>query len=151
MEVFDLNEGMQQMLEVLELDIAKKKAVIHLNKLPALKGYRRQLQQMFHNLLSNGLKYSKAGIAPQIHVAGSIVTENGNPYHLITVEDNGIGFDQDYAAMVFQIFTLLHGKGEYSGMGVGLSIVKKVVGNHNGRIIFTFVRNSQKSDWTNEK
>ncbi|RYG22472.1 MAG: GHKL domain-containing protein [Chitinophagaceae bacterium] len=117
-----------------ELDIAEKKAVIHVGKLPAVQGYRRQLQQLFQNLLSNALKYSKVEESPKIDITASVFTESGTTYHVILVKDNGIGFEQQYADKIFQMFSRLHGKAEYSGTGVGLSIVKKVVENHHGFI-----------------
>lgn len=134
MEGIDLNLKVQRALEDLELDIAEKKAVIHVEKLPTVSGYRRQLQQLFQNLISNALKYSKKDVPPRIDITASEVIENDRHYHLIAVKDNGIGFDPEYADKIFQMFTRLHGKGEYSGTGVGLSIVKKVVENHNGHI-----------------
>jgi PAS domain S-box-containing protein len=134
METVDLNTKIQLVLEDLELDIAEKHAVIHREALPIVKGYRRQLQQMFQNLISNALKYSKADVPPVITISASVVTEKEKSYHLITVKDNGIGFEQEYDERIFQIFTRLHGRHEYSGTGVGLSIVKKVVENHHGMI-----------------
>ena len=133
-EFIDLNQKVQLVLEDLELDIAEKKAVINVAKLPTVKGYRRQLQQMFQNLISNAIKYSKADVPPCIDIAERQVTESGKAYHLVEVKDNGIGFDPEYADKIFQMFSRLHGKNEYSGSGVGLSIVKKVVENHNGFI-----------------
>jgi PAS domain S-box-containing protein len=133
-ESIDLNKKVQNALEDLELDITEKKAVINLEKLPVVRGYRRQLQQLFQNLISNALKYSKRDVPPHITITASRVTENGKTFHLIAVRDNGIGFEQQFADKIFQMFTRLHGKGEYSGTGVGLSIVKKVVENHNGYI-----------------
>ena len=62
------------------------------------------------------------------------VERNGKTYHLIKISDNGIGFEQEYEAKIFQMFSRLHAKSEYSGTGVGLSIVKKVIENHNGFI-----------------
>jgi PAS domain S-box-containing protein len=133
-ESVDLNLKVQRVLEDLELDVSEKKAIINVAKLPVVKGYRRQLQQMFQNLISNAIKYSKADVSPRIDIAARQVTESGRAYHLIEVKDNGIGFDQEYADKIFQMFARLHGKAEYSGTGVGLSIVKKVVENHNGFI-----------------
>lgn len=133
-EAVDLNQKVQRVLEDLELDIEEKKAVFQVDKLPTIRGYRRQLQQLFQNLISNALKYSKNDIPPRIDITAKSFTENGKLYHLIEVKDNGIGFQPEYADKIFQMFTRLHGKAEYSGTGVGLSIVKKVVENHNGFI-----------------
>ena len=133
-ESIDLNQKVQRVLEDLELDVEEKRAVINVAELPVVKGYRRQLQQMFQNLISNALKYSKADVPPRIEITARQVTESGKPYYLVEVKDNGIGFDPEYADKIFQMFTRLHSKNEYSGTGVGLSIVKKVVENHNGFI-----------------
>jgi PAS domain S-box-containing protein len=133
-EAIDLNQKLQRVLEDLELDIEEKKAIIRLGPLPVVPGYRRQLQQLFQNLISNALKYSKASVPPQIDITAEPFEKNGKSYHLVRVTDNGIGFPQQYADKIFQMFTRLHGKEEYSGTGVGLSIVKKVVENHEGMI-----------------
>jgi PAS domain S-box-containing protein len=133
-EAVDLNQKVQRVLEDLELDIEEKKAVIRVGKLPVVKGYRRQLQQLFQNLISNALKYSKVDELPVIKITASRVTEKQKLYNVISVEDNGIGFEPEYAVKIFQMFTRLHNKGEYSGTGVGLSIAKKVMENHNGFI-----------------
>ncbi|GAA4749172.1 PAS domain-containing protein [Flavisolibacter ginsenosidimutans] len=134
LETIDLNQKMQNVLEDLELDIEEKKATIQVEKLPVVRGNRRQLQQLFQNLLSNALKYSKKNVPPQIIIAADQLTQNDKVYHRIAIKDNGIGFEQQYAEKIFQMFARLHGKAEYSGTGVGLSIVKKVVENHNGFI-----------------
>ncbi len=133
-EAVDLTQEVQRVLEDLDLDVEEKKAVITIGKLPVVQGYRRQLQQLFQNLISNAMKYSKRDTAPQIRIQASEVAENGKRYHLIAIKDNGIGFEQEYGEKIFQMFTRLHGKAEYSGTGVGLSIVKKVVENHDGFI-----------------
>lgn len=133
-EIIDLNQKVQRVLEDLELDIQEKRAEINVGKLPAIAGYRRQLQQVFQNLLSNALKYSKPDITPQIDITASQVRQNDKDYHMISVRDNGIGFEQIYEEKIFQMFSRLHGRSEYSGTGVGLSIVKKVIENHNGFI-----------------
>ncbi|OLY91222.1 hypothetical protein BUE76_04380 [Cnuella takakiae] len=133
-EAVDLNEKVQRVLEDLDLDIEEKDATIIAGKLPVVQGYRRQLQQLFQNLISNALKYSKADEPPRIEITAAIIEQAGKSYHLLSVKDNGIGFDPAYADKIFQMFARLHGKAEYSGTGVGLSIVKKVVENHDGFI-----------------
>ena len=143
MEEVDLEQKLSKVLEDLELDIQEKNAIISIGALPKVKGYRRQLQQLFQNLVGNALKYSKPGVAPLITVHASIVPgdepsigQNGSrtKYHLIEVTDNGIGFDPAESERIFQMFQRLHGNAEYRGTGVGLSIVKKVAENHNGKI-----------------
>ncbi len=133
-ESVNLNQKIQNVIEDLELDIAEKNATVHVDKLPNVNGYRRQLQQLFQNLVSNALKYSRPGVLPSIHISAEKIVDNGKIYDGIMVQDNGIGFEPEYADKIFQMFTRLHGKNEYSGTGVGLSIVKKVVENHNGLI-----------------
>lgn len=133
-EAINLNEKVQHVLEDLDLDIEEKKAIVNIAPLPMAQGYRRQLQQLFQNLISNALKYSKVDVPPIINIAHQEIERNSTRYHLISVQDNGIGFDTVYADKIFQMFARLHGKAEYSGTGVGLSIVKKVVEHHNGFI-----------------
>lgn len=133
-EPLDLNETVQRVLEDLELDVQLKQASITAENLPVVTGYKRQLQQLFQNLISNALKYSRADVPPQIQITAAITEEEGRKYHLIAVKDNGIGFKQEYAEQIFKMFVRLHGRNEYSGTGVGLSIVKKVVENHEGMI-----------------
>jgi PAS domain S-box-containing protein len=133
-ELFDLKDIVQRVLEDLELDIEERKAIIHIKELPVVNGYRRQLQQLFQNLISNALKYSKSDVPPEIYITAEPAEKFGRLYNEIQVKDNGIGFEPEYADKIFQMFTRLHGRSEYAGTGVGLSIVKKVVENHNGFI-----------------
>lgn len=144
-EKIDLNDKMRLILTDLELTIREKNATVEVDKLPVVKGHRRQLQQLFQNLVSNGLKYSKPGTAPYIKIQSKEIIGADAPvlmppedalqkFHLIEVCDNGIGFDQNDAERIFNVFTRLHGNKEYPGTGIGLSIAKKVVENHRGYI-----------------
>jgi signal transduction histidine kinase len=116
-----------------------------MDKLFTIKGHPRQLQQVFQNLISNALKYSKADVAPVITITCSKVRgdeaglqltaeELEKEYYQVTVADNGIGFDQEDASRIFNVFTRLHGTTEYKGTGVGLSIVRRVIESHNGYV-----------------
>lgn len=144
-EEVDLNVKIRKVLGDLELSIEEKGAQIVVGPLPVIKGYRRQLEQLFHNLFSNALKYSKADIPPRIVIRSRVITgaeapvvppgdEAGKAFHLIEIIDNGIGFEQQYAEQIFQMFQRLHGKAEYAGTGIGLSIAQKVVENLGGYI-----------------
>jgi signal transduction histidine kinase len=97
---------------------------------------------MFHALLDNALTYHKEGVAPVIKITHKEVNVNdigakGLPtlqkeYHAITIEDNGIGFENDFKEKVFQLFRRLHTQEERSGKGIGLAICQRVMANHNG-------------------
>ena len=141
-ETSDLNF----LLENAKIDLAEiieeKKAIIENDVLPTLDVISFQIQQLFINLIGNSLKYSKENNTPIIKINYSIVIANDeeflpdthHEYHKITVEDNGIGFDQEYAKKIFILFNRLHNKNEYKGTGIGLAICKKIVENHKGFI-----------------
>lgn len=103
-----------------------------------------QFKQVMHNLISNSLKFAKPDVGPHIMISlNPHVTEtnqhvklagNKKQFCCITLRDNGIGFDSEYKDKIFEVFQRLHGKQEYSGTGVGLAIVKRIVENHQGFI-----------------
>lgn len=145
LETIDLNKKLEQVIQDLELEIEERGAKIEADPLPVIHGHRRQIQQLFQNLLGNSLKYSKPGIAPEVKIRTRIVSGAETPkpltadeakkqFHLIEVVDNGIGFEQKDADRIFNVFTRLHGNTEYRGTGVGLSIARKVAENHGGYI-----------------
>ncbi|SOD82248.1 ATP-binding protein [Spirosoma fluviale] len=141
-----LNSVIETVLSDLELRIQETGAVVEVALLPNIQGDRSQLEQLFQNLLSNALKFSRPNQAPHIHIHYDTLTAGNLPatvkparqtraYYQIQVSDNGIGFDEQYADRIFQIFQRLHGKSEFAGTGIGLAICEKVVTNHGGAII----------------
>lgn len=151
-EPVNLNEKMRNVLYDLELLMREKKATIQVGELPTISGHRMQLQQLFQNLLTNALIYSRPGVEPQIQVKAAITTGRNSGFHLppgaaekqfhiIEISDNGIGFDAEHAEKIFDVFTRLHGNKEYPGTGIGLSIVKKVAENHGGYVMAKGGRN----------
>jgi hypothetical protein len=144
-QTIDLEACVQTVVEDLEVPIEEKGARITIGELPQVQGSKRQLQQLFQNLLSNALKYTRPNVIPQIDITATQVQgaatglllpaeEKEQWFHCIQVADNGIGFEQKDADRIFKMFQRLHGKAEYSGTGVGLSIVRKVVENLRGYI-----------------
>ncbi len=113
----------------LEKSIEESGAVITHDPLPMLPVDRGQMVRLFQNLLSNALKYRKPHQAPKVHVAA----EQKGAEWIFSVRDNGIGFDQKYASVIFEPFKRLH-KQEYSGTGVGLAICSRIVKAQGGRI-----------------
>ncbi|MEI6948691.1 PAS domain S-box protein [Paraflavisolibacter sp. H34] len=143
LEEVDLNRKVHVVLDDLELEIQDRHARVRVGPMPVIKGHRRQLQQLFQNLIGNALKYSSPHRVPEIHVSSRLVTPadtalqlpvscGNKPFHLIQVQDNGIGFEQRDAEKIFNVFTRLHTSEFSRGTGVGLSIVRKVVQNHQG-------------------
>jgi two-component system CheB/CheR fusion protein len=143
-EKTDLNEIISEVLNDFDLLINDKHAVIHLERLPVIEAIPVQITQLFYNLVSNSLKFTKKGTDPIITISSKIVEGNDlgelttlDPklsYCEITISDNGIGFDQKYADQIFLIFHRLHGRDQYTGTGIGLALCKTIVVNHNGEI-----------------
>lgn len=137
----DLDAVINNVTTDLELLISQKNAVINKNQLPTIQGIPIQLNQLFYNLLNNALKFSKDDVAPVISIhasdAGKLkqkipVLVPNTRYVLIEVADNGIGFSQEYAQKIFDMFQRL--TTERSGTGIGLALCKKIVENHKGYI-----------------
>ena len=132
MEPVDLNENVRQVIEDLEVRIQESNASLILKELPVINGYKRQLYQMFQNLISNSLKYRDPATPLNIEISAAPCTENGINYHQLEVRDNGLGFEQQFAENIFQLFTRLQHTSMQAGSGIGLSTVKRVVDNHKG-------------------
>ncbi|MGM9506564.1 PAS domain-containing protein [Larkinella sp. GY13] len=134
-----------KVLETLEWQIQQAGAVIQSDDLPTINGDASQLGQLFQNLLSNAIKFREPDSAPAVQISYAKRSASDLPssvrpirqashYHLISIIDNGIGFDEKHADRIFEVFQRLHGKSAYSGTGVGLAICQKVVENHGGAI-----------------
>lgn len=152
----DLNELLAQAKDSLSQQIQDKKAVVNSVPLPVLKVIPFQIQQLFTNLISNSLKYSKEDTPPVISISlRKVFSEEderlpdglAKDFYRIDFSDNGIGFEAEYAEKIFVLFSRLHGRTEYAGTGIGLAICKKIVENHQG-YIFADGRPSQGSVFT---
>ncbi|RYD57900.1 MAG: PAS domain S-box protein [Sphingobacteriales bacterium] len=146
----NLREILDDALAALEFKIEEKGAVIKSDNLPVANIVVSQFRHLFQNLISNSLKFSRAGVTPEITVSCQYLTpqEVEDPtvtkaarYLSISVADNGIGFDNQYANKIFTIFQRLHSKTDYEGNGIGLAICRKIAENHGGTIFATGVLN----------
>lgn len=143
-EQTDLNEILADVLSDLEEDIKKKNAKITAEKLPVINAIPGQIRQLFQNLVSNSIKFSKPGIAPAVTIHSELVKGADLPevdkqmfndvFCRIYIKDNGIGFDIKYIEDIFVIFKRLHTYDAFEGTGIGLSICKKIAEKHKGFI-----------------
>lgn len=141
----DMSALLQNVLSDLEVALQEKNAVVHSTQLPIIEGNITNFQQLFQNILTNAIKFSQEERQLEINISSqllkgkeiNIVKENrwDETFCRICIEDNGIGFDPDYAERIFLIFQRLHGISEYSGTGIGLAICKKIVDSHQGYIM----------------
>lgn len=138
----DLNALVRETLEDLQNTINEKNADIQIEDLPDLYVNPRLMKPLFFNLLSNALKYSKKNVPPLIQISAEPWTDpdtNGKSklpeqYCRIYVKDNGIGFEQQYAEQIFEMFQRLHSQAEYKGNGIGLTLCQQIVEKHHGFI-----------------
>ncbi|MDW8309945.1 MAG: ATP-binding protein, partial [Verrucomicrobiales bacterium] len=151
----DLNAVAREVLGDLEVAIEKSGAHIQVGPLPTIEGDAMQLRQLFQNLIGNALKFQPPGATPHVRIEGRVVLQPsgrgdtailcgraadggtvtlGEEFCELTVQDNGIGFDEKYLDKIFAVFTRLHGRQEYEGTGIGLAVCRRIVERHGGSI-----------------
>ncbi|GAB2551703.1 PAS domain-containing sensor histidine kinase [Spirosoma aerophilum] len=149
-DAVSLNDVVADVLSTLDLTIAEAGAQIRIEPLPSVLGDASQLEQLFQNLISNALKFSRvdrsgAPAVPRIDIRTDVLsaqalgtgvkpTRLAAEYYCIDITDNGVGFDEKYLDRIFQVFQRLHSRNEFDGTGIGLAICEKVVANHGGAI-----------------
>lgn len=140
----NLNEVIGAVLEDFELSIMEKTAVVDLDPLPVVKGIRTQINQLFHNLIANALKFTASDRKPHIRIssrplapdeAADILPQHRDTsFYEITVADNGIGFETEYQTYIFELFKQLHPRDVFPGSGIGLALCRRITTNHGGHI-----------------
>ncbi len=138
----DLNAMVREVLSDLELQIEMKHCAFQISELPRIEGIAFQLRQVFQNLLSNSIKFSRGNTDCRISVSGERIAEKAinapalatGAYCRLVVADNGIGFSNEFRTRIFEIFQRLRNRDRYEGTGIGLAIVKKVIERHDGLI-----------------
>jgi signal transduction histidine kinase len=142
-EKSDLNKLLEEAIAQVSDLIEDKQVKVEKETLPKLDVIPFQVQQLFINLISNSIKYSKPNVQPIIKITcekvsgREIKSAEANAqalYWKIAVQDNGIGFDQKYVDKIFEVFKRLHTKEEYAGTGIGLAICRKIMQSHHGLI-----------------
>ncbi len=126
----DLNETVFDVMQDLEIIIKEKRAILNIQPLPVITGDGRMMRQLFENLISNCLKYSKLSFPPVIDISFQQKDYN----YEFSFKDNGIGFDEQYLPQMFALFQRLHDRKVYEGTGLGLAICRKIVEMHGGEI-----------------
>jgi signal transduction histidine kinase len=135
----NLNDIINEIVVDLEVRIKESNAKISVAELPELHVNPGQMFQLFQNIISNALKFTPKDTHPQIDISYTInnIGEhaiNGQQYCHISIQDNGIGFDEVYLDQIFTLFKKLNAPNEYEGTGIGLAICKKIVEQHKGFI-----------------
>ena len=138
----DILQLIQDASDDLDNLIAQKNAKLIVEEIPPLKIISPLVRQVFINLISNSLKYSKEDEIPEIHITSSItknipaefMANKEDTFLKISFEDNGIGFDPQNASQLFEPFFRLHSKDRYQGSGIGLAICKKIMNLHSGHV-----------------
>ncbi len=147
-EAVNLTNVVQEAVANLELLISETGALIQVGSLPTLQGQYTQFVQLFQNLIGNAIKFRQSSVPCQVSISSRVImaaelaqvvkpVRPTDHYHVISVADNGIGFDEQYLSRIFQVFQRLHSRGEYVGTGVGLAVCEKVATNHGGAITAT--------------
>jgi signal transduction histidine kinase len=129
-----LSEVLEGVLSDLEVRIEKSAVILEVEPLPIVEADALQMRQILQNLIGNALKFLREGVTPVVQVRSRVYIENAQEWCEIRVIDNGIGFEQQYAERIFQIFQRLHGRKTFEGTGIGLAICRKIAERHNGTL-----------------
>lgn len=130
----DLADVAEEVIHLLDAAIVETRALVSADPLPEINGDRTQLVQLLLNLIGNGIKYC-SDRTPSVHVSA----KRGDRKWILSVTDNGIGIDSKHHEKIFEVFKRLHTQVEYSGTGIGLSVCRRVVERHGGKISITSV------------
>lgn len=138
----DLSQLIHEVVQDYEVVIQEKNATIYYEGLPCIVVNKGQIRQVFQNIISNALKFSKPDVPVELAISATHTNslsftapeEKTGEYCKITIKDNGIGFDEKYVPNVFSLFERLNAKDKFEGSGIGMSIAKKIVEKHNGII-----------------
>ncbi len=141
-EPTDLNQILKEVLSDLEIRVAETNAEVDVAELPTIDAAAIQMRQLFQNLIANAVKFQREDVTPRVEIGCKMLeptaeaVEQGQdwPTCRITVEDNGIGFEEKYAEQIFGIFQRLHGRSSYEGTGIGLATCRRIVERHGGTI-----------------
>ncbi len=132
----DLNAIAHEVKSDLEARIQQTGGEVRIGVLPTVHADPTQMRQLLQNLIGNGLKFHRPDAVPLVQVHAQLGRPPGGDAEVcqLTVEDNGIGFDDKYLGRLFQVFQRLHGRAEYEGTGMGLAICRRIVERHGGGI-----------------
>jgi light-regulated signal transduction histidine kinase (bacteriophytochrome) len=133
----NLAETVGGVLEDLEGRIEQVKGRVEVGALPVIDAEPLQMRQLLQNLIGNALKFRRPEVPPVVKVEAVVIPDPDSPEKKLcrlTVNDNGIGFDEKYLDRIFDAFQRLHTRNEYEGTGMGLAIVRKIVLYHGGDI-----------------
>jgi signal transduction histidine kinase len=126
----DLSETVGHVLADLEVALEESGAQLTIDPLPTVEAEPTQMRQLLQNLLGNALKFRRPGVIPEITVRATVADGIAE----LTVSDNGLGFDAQFATRIFRAFERLHGTSAYPGTGIGLALCRKIVERHHGTI-----------------
>ncbi len=130
LQLIDMDDLLDRAIENLRAAISAPEAKVTRVNLPEVMGDQSQIVRLFQNLIGNALKFQRKDVRPVIHIG---VERHGDEW-VFAVRDNGIGIAAEHYGRIFEIFQRLHTRQEYSGTGIGLSICKRIVERHGGRI-----------------
>ena len=131
----DLGSVTREVVGDVEFRIEETGAQVEIGELPTIEADPMQMRQLMLNLLSNALKFQPPGAVPIVKIQGRVLNAvSGEQLCELTVQDNGIGFEEKYLEKIFAVFQRLHGRTEYEGTGVGLAVCRRITDRHGGTI-----------------